>query len=85
MGDDRATLGLAGISAKAGVQSILATLWHVRDDSTAFFMQEFYDQLQQSGMTKTGALRQAQLALLAHPDYGEPFFWAPFTLIGNWR
>jgi len=83
-GDDRAVLGLAGIAVKSGARSTLATLWRVKDDSTALFMTEFYRQLQTPGVTKAAAMRRAQLALLANPNYSKPFFWAPFVLIGNW-
>jgi CHAT domain-containing protein len=46
------------------------------------------------GIEKAEALRQAQLALLhgeAGPrqppasPYANPFYWAPFVLIGNWK
>ncbi|MGK7900654.1 MAG: CHAT domain-containing protein [Hormoscilla sp.] len=83
-GDDRAVLGLAGMAVKSGARSTLATLWRVRDQSTALFMSEFYKQLQQPGVTKAEAVRRAQLTLLANSHYSEPFFWAPFVLVGNW-
>lgn len=83
-GDDRAVLGLAGLAVKSGARSTLATLWRVRDNSTAIFMSEFYKQLQAPGISKAEAVRRAQLALLANPNYEEPFFWAPFILVGNW-
>ena len=84
-GDDRAVLGLAGIAVKSGARSTLATLWQVRDRSTAIFMSEFYKQLQQPGIAKAEAVRRAQLALLADTQYQEPFFWAPFVFVGNWK
>jgi CHAT domain-containing protein len=30
------------------------------------------------------ALQRAQLALLDHPRYQDPFFWSPFLLLNNW-
>ena len=83
-GDNRAVLGLAGIAVRSGVRSTVATLWQVRDQSTAIFMEVFYQQLQHPGVTRAEAVRQAQLALLTDPNYREPFFWAPFVLVGNW-
>ena len=83
-GDDRAVLGIAGFAVKSGARSTIATLWSVRDASTAFFMTKFYEYLPQPGMTKAKALRQAQLDLINHPDFNEPLFWAPFVLVGNW-
>ena len=84
-GDDRATLGLAGLAVRSGARSTVASLWAVRDESTAQLMKELYQQLrQQPGIGRAEALRQAQLSLIAQPDFNHPFFWSPFILIGNW-
>lgn len=84
VGDDRAVLGLAGFAVRSGARATLATLWSVRDQSTALLMRKFYQYLRRPGITKAEALRQAQLSLLADSDYDDPFFWAPFVLVGNW-
>lgn len=83
-GDNRATLGLAGLAVRSGARSTLATLWSVSDNSTATFMAEFYRELFQTQVSKAEALRQAQLALLKEPRYEHPYYWAPFILVGNW-
>ncbi len=82
-GDDRASLGLAGMAVRSGARSTLATLWAVEDQSTSSLMAEFYRQVTQPGVTRSEALRRAQLSLL-HGDYEHPYFWAPFVLVGNW-
>ncbi len=82
-GDERAILGLAGVALRSGARSTLATLWAVRDESTAQFMVEFYQQLSRPKITKAKALQQAQLSLL-HSKYHHPIYWAPFVLVGNW-
>ena len=82
-GDKRATLGLAGLAVRSGARSTLATLWSVQDQSTAELMTHFYKALQ-PGVSKAQALRQAQLKLLNSPQYQNPYFWAPFVLVGNW-
>jgi CHAT domain-containing protein len=90
VGDERAALGLAGVAVRAGARSTIATLWQVRDDSSAIFMAEFYQQMttattaKESQTTKAESLRQAQLLLLKNPEYQHPYFWAPYVLIGNW-
>jgi CHAT domain-containing protein/tetratricopeptide (TPR) repeat protein len=84
VGDKRATLGLAGFALRSGARSTLATLWSVKDDSTAQFMTDFYRELSKRNITKAQAVRQAQLALLNSRQYKHPFFWAPFVLVGNW-
>jgi CHAT domain-containing protein len=85
-GDNRATLGLAGMAVRSGARSTIATLWSVKDESTVLLMSQFYQQLSQGKTreSKAEALRQAQLALLNSPNYKHPFYWAPFVLVGNW-
>ena len=86
-GDKRATLGLAGMALRSGAESTLATLWQVDDASTADVMVAFYQQLSNDPtLTKAEALRLAQLSLWHNKqqDWGIPFFWAPYVLVGNW-
>lgn len=82
-GDNRATLGLAGVALQSGARSTIASLWSVDDESTAFFIKQFYSALRKPELTKAKALQQAQIALLQeHPDY--PALWSPYVLVGNW-
>ncbi len=83
-GDNRAALGLAGMAVRSGARSTLATLWSVKDQSTAALMAQFYRDLIQPGVSKAEALRQAQLSLLKQDKFQHPFYWAPFILVGNW-
>jgi len=83
-GDQRAALGLAGVAVRSGARSTLATLWSVRDESTAQLMAEFYQSLTQAENSKAESLRQAQLSILKNPKYEHPYYWAPFVLVGNW-
>lgn len=48
---------------KAGARAAIASLWSVNDGGTQVLMNAFYNALKQ-GMTKTEALRQAQIALI---------------------
>ncbi|MEH1847449.1 MAG: CHAT domain-containing protein [Nostoc sp.] len=82
-GDNRATLGLAGVALRAGARSTLASLWEIGDNSTALFIDEFYRQLI-TGKTTAEALRFAQLKLLKTSEYNRPMYWAPYILVGNW-
>ena len=83
-GDDRAALGLAGVAIRSGARSTLASLWTVNDQSTALFVTQFYQGLVRSQFTRAEAVRQAQIAVLRTPEFGHPYYWAAFTLIGNW-
>jgi CHAT domain-containing protein len=88
IGDQRATLGLAGVAVRSGARSTMATLWSVQDESTAKFMGNLYSQLGEAKKTKINkaqALQQAQLALLNDQQYSNPHFWAPFVVVGNWQ
>ncbi|MBD2532912.1 CHAT domain-containing protein [Nostoc flagelliforme FACHB-838] len=83
VGDDRATLGMAGITVQAGVRSALASLWYVDDDFTKELAVKFYENLR-SQMSKAEALKEAQKALINQNKKIHPAYWAPFILIGNW-
>lgn len=90
IGDDRATLGMAGLTVQAGVRSALASLWQIEDTITQELVAKFYDNLQSpfegsatlSPMSKAEALQEAQKALINRKIH--PARWAPFILIGNW-
>lgn len=83
-GDDRAALGLAGVSVQAGARSTLASLWSLDDQSTASIIGEFYDQLVQADTSKAKALQKAQVAMIKDPDFRHPAHWSAFVLVGNW-
>lgn len=84
-GDDRATLGLAGVAVRAGARSTLASLWNIGDESTSILIGEFYRELAEGDVTKAEALRRAQVTLLRdYPNHAKPTSWAPYVLVGNW-
>jgi len=64
----------------AGTPSLVASLWAANDASTAHFMREMYSHIS-AGATKRAAVRAAQLAI--KDEYGHPYYWAPFVLMGN--
>ena len=82
-GNKISALGMAGVAAQAGAQSIISSLWLVDESSTAILMQEFYKGLK-NGLTKAEALRQAKLSLSSNPKYVHPYFWSGFVLVGGW-
>ena len=83
-GDNRAILGLAGLTVRTGARSALSTLWRADDRATTLLMTEFYQQLTQPGMTKAEALQKAQLSLLKQEGYFAPHYWGTYILVGNW-
>lgn len=85
VGDDEASMGLAGAAVQAGARSAIASLWPVSDAGTAELMKTFYARYRE-GRSKSEALREAQLALIAQGgDLAAPNIWAAFTLLGAWR
>ncbi len=74
-------IGLSRAFAYAGASSMMVTLWSVNDKSTAQFMADFYSSIENDNFN--GALRNAQLEFINHPTYSNPYFWAPFILIGQ--
>ncbi|MEO1590437.1 MAG: CHAT domain-containing protein, partial [Cyanobacteria bacterium J06632_22] len=74
-------LGMGFQLQRTEAAATLASFWKVDDRSAAWLMQVFYTNLNQ-GMTKTEALRQAQVTLIEQ-GRSEPSHWAPFVIIGN--
>ncbi len=76
--------GLRRAFVLAGAESELMSLWKVDDEATRDLMKGFYTNLQ-SGIVKSEALRQIQLSLIKSQEHSHPFYWAAFTLSGDWR
>jgi len=86
-GDDRSALGLAGVAVRSGARSTIATLWQVNDESSAALMSAFYQQLltaKETGISKSEALRRAQIKILKESKYTSPYYWGAYVLLGNW-
>ncbi len=84
-GDDRSALGLAGVAIRAGADTAVASLWSVGDESTADLITYFY-QNWNSGLSKSEALRQAQMAVMNDRQYlNHPAYWSAFMLVGDWQ
>jgi len=78
---DDGVMGLQRGFKRAGVNSILMTLWPVNDDATRLLMGEFYRNLV-SGQTKLQSLHLAQKYLReSNVEYNNPYYWAAFILL----
>ena len=69
----------------SGASSVLATLWRVDDRATSEFMTRFYRQLLQQNLSPAAALQAAAAELAKDPRWRAPYYWAAFTLQGEWR
>lgn len=83
-GNDKASLGLAGVAIKAGARSALASLWYVDDMASSKMVVDFYKQLKNTKLSKAKALQNAQISILKDERYQHPLYWSAFILIGNW-
>ncbi|MBO0352080.1 CHAT domain-containing protein, partial [Phormidium pseudopriestleyi FRX01] len=88
LGDSIRGEGLVGLTRGfmyAGTPRLVVSLWNVDDAATAELMSSFYGKLLSQQMTPAQALREAQLEMLASEDRNSPYFWAAFTLQGEWK
>jgi CHAT domain-containing protein len=80
--------GLVGLTRGfqyAGARAVLVSLWEVDDEATAELMRLFYREMLERGQAPAAALRSAQDALRRRPEWTAPYFWAGFSLQGDWR
>ncbi len=76
--------GLAAQFRRAGVETLVASLWRVDDDGTLALMTGLYDELA-SGADIGTSLQRAQLRMLADDATAHPWYWAAFVVVGDWR
>jgi CHAT domain-containing protein/predicted negative regulator of RcsB-dependent stress response len=87
LGRDVQGEGLVGVTRGfmyAGASSVIASLWKVDDAATAELMKIFYTNMLQHGMTPGEALRAAQNSIRQDPNWRSPYYWAAFTLQGEY-
>ena len=65
----------------AGTDTVFVSLWSVADESTYKLMAKFFDNLK-NGKDKMTALKNAK-DYLRNNGYDNPFYWAPFILMGE--
>ncbi len=78
-------VGLARAFLHAGARRVVASLWKVDDRATAALMTHFYRGMWQEGLSPAKALADAQRALAASRRHRDPYHWAGFILVGDWR
>ncbi|MEH2072193.1 MAG: CHAT domain-containing protein [Nostoc sp.] len=96
LGNGKEILGFGYQMQQTGAKAAIASLWSVDDGGTQALMSAFYNILSSEKLTKTQALRQAQISLISGSqakndnapatsvsNFSHPYYWAPFILIGN--
>jgi CHAT domain-containing protein len=74
-------LGMVRSLLYAGAGRLVLSSWEVNAASTRLWMETFYRQGQNSQPAE--AARLALIAVKSRPEYGHPFFWAPFLMTGK--
>ncbi|NEU74237.1 tetratricopeptide repeat protein [Hassallia byssoidea VB512170] len=80
--------GLVGLTRGfmyAGSPRVVVSLWSVDDEATSELMTKFYQKMLQDKLKPAAALRQAQIEMLKNENFAAPYYWAAFTLQGEWK
>jgi CHAT domain-containing protein/tetratricopeptide (TPR) repeat protein len=92
-------LGVQRAFQISGARTTVASYWKVHDLVTRRLMERFYRNLWKKELPRLDALREAQLHILNNPasirgakrlqdtirERVPPYYWAAFTLTGDWR
>ncbi len=84
----QALTGLAQAFFYAGARSVLVSRWPVASPAAVRLTTEAFAAMEREpGLSRGAALRLAMLAILDDPRSGaaelDPFYWAPFSLVGE--
>jgi CHAT domain-containing protein len=80
--------GLVGLTRGfmyAGAARVVVSLWNVNDKATADLMTRFYEKMLKHGERPAAALRAAQVEMWKQKQWQSPYYWAAFTMQGEWR
>ncbi|EKD10910.1 CHAT domain-containing tetratricopeptide repeat protein [Limnospira platensis] len=80
--------GLVGLTRGfmyAGAARVVVSLWSVDDQATAELMVLFYRYMLDNGLSPAAALRQAQIEIWQNSQWHSPYYWAGFTIQGEWQ
>jgi len=88
LGKDVKGEGLVGLTRGfmyAGAARVVVSLWSVNDKATADLMTKFYQKMLKQSERPAAALRAAQVEMWKQKQWQSPYYWAAFTLQGEWR
>lgn len=78
-------LGLEWAFLQNGAASILSTNWQTSAQTTSQFATTFYDYWLKKGNSRARAWRNTVLEFMNTDKTSDPYHWAAFSLIGDWR
>ena len=76
--------GLRRSFQEAGVAEVVSSLWAVSDEGTQALMTNFYGRIL-AGVPARDALRETQLELMDSPEWGYPYIWSAFMMVGSYE
>jgi CHAT domain-containing protein/tetratricopeptide (TPR) repeat protein len=80
--------GLVGLTRGfmyAGARRVVVSLWAVNDLATSEVMAKFYQKMLNEEQNPVVALREAQLEMWNSENRQSPYYWAAFTIQGDWQ
>ncbi len=78
-------LGLARSFLHAGAERVVVSLWSVDDESTAYLMERFYQEMFEYGKRPSAAMQAAQTHMWRETRWKAPYYWAGFVFHGEWK
>ncbi len=88
LGKSYAGEGLTGLKhaiLSAGAQSVMVSLWRIEEAPASALISDYYRRLVEDGVESSDALREAKLHIFRQKGWENPYFWAAFTLHGEYR
>jgi CHAT domain-containing protein/Flp pilus assembly protein TadD len=88
LGEEVKGEGLVGLTRGfmyAGTPRVVVSLWSVDDEATSELMTRFYKKMLRGNLKPAAALRAAQIEMWQQQDKKAPYYWAAFTLQGEWK
>jgi tetratricopeptide (TPR) repeat protein len=79
-GGGEALGGLVTSFVEAGARNVVVSNWEVDSATTARLMIALF---KQRDISQAGALAQAERILMNEPKHSHPYYWAPFTVVGD--
>jgi len=80
--------GLIGLTRGfmyAGAKRVVVSLWSVNDKATSELMAKLYSRMLKDNQPPSAALRAAQIAMWKQEKWKDPYYWAAFTMQGEWK
>ncbi|HYX29349.1 MAG TPA: DUF2225 domain-containing protein [Pyrinomonadaceae bacterium] len=88
LGKDVKGEGLLGVTRGfmyAGAARVVSSLWEVDSRATAVLMTRFYREMLTNKLSPAAALRAAQISRSHDPSWHSPYYWAGFTIQGEFK